>query len=49
MMSEEREGAIRGTIAEKAIMKTTRDVIQNIFTPEDVEIIETLYCLWITE
>lgn len=23
--------------------------IQNIFTPEDVEISETLYCLWITE
>lgn len=23
--------------------------IQNIFTPEDVEITETLYCLWITE
>lgn len=25
------------------------DTIQNIFTPEDVEISETLYCLWITE
>lgn len=29
--------------------KSTSDVIQNIFTPEDVEISETLYCLWITE
>ena len=26
-----------------------RHVIQNIFTPEDIEIRETLYCLWITE
>ena len=25
-----------------------QDTIQTIFTPEDVEIIETLYCLWIT-
>ena len=25
------------------------ETIQNIFTPEDVEISETLYCLWITE
>ena len=23
--------------------------IQNAFTPEDVEVIETLYCLWIAE
>ena len=28
---------------------STSDVIQNIFTPEDVEISETLYCLWIAE
>ena len=25
------------------------DIIQNTFTPEDVEIRETLYCLWIAE
>ena len=25
------------------------NTIKNIFTPEDVEISETLYCLWITE
>ena len=28
---------------------SAKDVIQTIFTPEDVEIRETLYCLWITE
>ncbi len=37
-----------GAIPEKA-MKTTKDVLQTIFTPEDVEIRETLYCLWVTE
>lgn len=26
-----------------------KDIIQNTFTPEDVEIRETLYCLWIAE
>ena len=25
-----------------------QDTIKTIFTPEDVEITETLYCLWIT-
>ena len=29
--------------------QATADVIQNTFTPEDVEISETLYCLWIAE
>lgn len=43
----ESEGAF-GAVPEKA-RKATSDVIQNIFTPEDVEIRETLYCLWITE
>lgn len=43
----EEESAI-GTVNKKA-MQSTKDVIQNIFTPEDVEIKETLYCLWITE
>ena len=38
-----------GAVPEKAMRKTTADVIQNIFTPEDVTIMETLYCLWITE
>ena len=36
------------SVPEKA-MRTNKDVIQNIFTPEDVEILETLYCLWIAE
>lgn len=43
----EEERAI-GAVPSKA-RKSTGDVIQNIFTPEDVEIRETLYCLWITE
>lgn len=29
--------------------QATKDIMQNTFTPEDVEIRETLYCLWITE
>ena len=29
--------------------RTQEDVITNIFTPEDIEISETLYCLWIAE
>lgn len=29
--------------------QATADIIQNTFTPEDVEIRETLYCLWIAE
>lgn len=29
--------------------QATTDIIQNTFTPEDVEIRETLYCLWIAE
>lgn len=49
MMSGERESMKIGALQENAMMKTTRDVIQNIFTPEDVEIVEKLYCLWITE
>ena len=28
---------------------STQDTITNIFTPEDIEISETLYCLWIAE
>ena len=33
----------------KARKMSTQDTITNIFTPEDIEISETLYCLWITE
>ena len=33
----------------KAKEISAQDTITNIFTPEDVEIRETLYCLWITE
>lgn len=28
---------------------TTAQVIENTFTPEDIEVSETLYCLWIAE
>lgn len=28
---------------------SAQDTITNIFTPEDIEISETLYCLWITD
>ncbi len=38
-----------GAVPEKKMRKTTADVIQNIFTPEDVTIMETLYCIWIAE
>lgn len=34
--------------AEKA-MRGSADIIVNTFTPEDVELSETLYCLWIAE
>ena len=33
----------------KARKMSTQDTITNIFTPEDIEISETLYCLWISE
>ena len=33
----------------KSKAMSTAETIQTIFTPEDVEISETLYCLWITE
>lgn len=35
--------------SEKRMRRDVSDVIENIFTPEDVEISETLYCLWIAE
>lgn len=33
----------------KARKMSTQDTITNIFTPEDIEISETLYCLWVAE
>ena len=33
----------------KARKMSTQDTITNIFTPEDMEISETLYCLWIAK
>lgn len=40
-----------GMVFEKARMSkmSSAEVIENIFTPEDVEISETIYCLWITD
>lgn len=35
--------------SEKARKMSTKDTITNIFTPEDIEISETLYCLWVAE
>jgi uncharacterized protein YggE len=34
--------------SEKAMMKSAK-VIKSFFTPEDIEVSETLYCLWIAE
>ena len=36
-------------MCKKSRAMSTSETIQTIFTPEDVEISETLYCLWITE
>lgn len=33
----------------RAKMATAQETIINTFTPEDIEISETLYCLWITD
>lgn len=46
MLNEE---SVKGAMPERAMRKTTSEVLQSTFTPEDVEIRETLYCLWITE
>lgn len=35
--------------AKAAVGRGTAEVITNIFTPEDIELTETLYCLWITD
>lgn len=39
---------VKGTPHEMSKRTGVQDTIQTIFTPEDVEIYETLYCLWIT-
>ncbi len=44
MMQEE-----RGALRMEKMSRSVQDTIQTIFTPEDVEISETLYCLWIAE
>ena len=36
-------------MAEKAMVRQEAQIIENTFTPEDVEITEEIYCLWITE
>ena len=35
--------------SEVVAKRSTSEAIQNIYTPSDVEVAETLYCLWITE
>lgn len=42
------EMSIDGARFGMAKSKGVQETIQTIFTPEDVEITETLYCLWIT-
>lgn len=38
-----------GVMYKASKARSAAETIQTIFTPEDVEISETLYCLWITE
>ena len=45
MEKEQSFGASNFDMAKKT---GVQDTIQTIFTPEDIEITETLYCLWIT-
>lgn len=40
-----RSGSVDGIFAEESVA----DAIADTFTPEDVEVSETLYCLWIAE
>lgn len=47
-MYMEKEMSIDGAKFGMAKRTGVQETIQTIFTPEDVEIIETLYCLWIT-
>lgn len=36
-------------VSYQAKKMSAQDTITNIFTPEDIEISETLYCLWVTD
>ena len=47
-MYMEKEMSIDGAKFGMAKRTGVQETIQTIFTPEDVEITETLYCLWIT-
>lgn len=47
-MYMEKEMSIGASTFGMAKKTGVQDTIQTIFTPEDVEITETLYCLWIT-
>ena len=38
-----------GVMYKASKARSTAETIQTVFTPEDVEISETLYCLWIAE
>ena len=43
------EGETEGMMFKKTRTEGAQEAIQTIFTPEDVAISETLYCLWITD
>ena len=47
-MYMEKEMSIGASTFGMAKKTGVQDTIQTIFTPEDIEITETLYCLWIT-
>ena len=47
-MYMEKERSFGASNFDMAKSTGVQDAIQTIFTPEDVEITETLYCLWIT-
>ena len=47
-MYMEKEKSFGASNFDMAKSTGAQDTIQTIFTPEDVEITETLYCLWIT-
>ena len=47
-MYMEKEKSFGASNFDMAKSTGVQDTIQTIFTPEDVEITETLYCLWIT-
>ena len=47
-MYMEKEQSFGASNFDMAKSTGVQDTIQTIFTPEDVEITETLYCLWIT-